>query len=80
MNGIFIYILIAIIAVVLFVHYRYVRKLVSEHNMEMGRLNADYERNHAQILRRESGLNSYDFLTYNLRQSLIVQPGITIDV
>ena len=80
MTGILAGILITIVAVVLFVHQRNTKKLVEVHKAEMARLNTDYDRNRAQVDKRELGLNRYDFLKYNLQQSLIVQPDISTDV
>lgn len=71
---------VSIIVAVLLVYFRNIRKLVADHNTEMMRMNSNYETNRSQINKRVSGLDSYDFLAYNLQQSLIVQPGISINV
>ncbi|MCW5520016.1 hypothetical protein J1N09_09215 [Aureitalea sp. L0-47] len=80
MTDIIVCVFICIVAAVLLLHYRNVRRITTEHNNEMTYMNNEYEKNRSQMVKRESGLNGYDFLKYNLQQSLIVQPGISINV
>jgi uncharacterized protein YxeA len=79
MNGTIICVLLVLIAAVFLIHYRNVRRIRTDHKRKIARLNNSYHREHVQILKRESGLNGYDFLTYNLRESLVVQSAISID-
>ena len=44
----------------------------------MNELNLQLDANTEQIFTRSEGLNSYDFLKYNLREALIVQSQIRL--
>lgn len=54
------------------------KKLRTQHVEEMGLLQLSFEMHKKQRNERQTHLNTYNFLTYNLEEALLVQPKIKL--
>lgn len=52
------------------------KALLHIHNQKISSLEQAISQNHFQINFRNSNLNNYDFLKFNLNEALVVQPEI----
>ena len=54
------------------------RQIYKVHGQRVLNLSEEFAVNKHQIFTRKKGLNSYNFIKYNLSEALIVQPEINI--
>jgi len=54
------------------------QQMSAGYRKRMSELNLQLETNTQQIFTRSEGLNTYDFLKYNLREALIIQSQIRL--
>ncbi|GHC48358.1 hypothetical protein [Ulvibacter litoralis] len=54
------------------------KNLRMQHNDQLGQLQLAFEMHKKQLSTRQTHLNVYNFLTYNLEEALLVQPKIKL--
>ena len=76
------YYLLALVVIILvgivMVFHKKNKHLKKEHRFKTDGLKLDLAMHDTQIQFRQTSLNSYDFLRYNLSEALVVQPRIKI--
>lgn len=63
---------------ILFFHYRIINALKANHIQKKNSIKDQVNYQKTQIQIRKKGLCNYDFLKYNLRESLLVQSDIQL--
>ncbi len=66
------------ISSIFFIHFKINTTLKENHNIKIKFLKKQIHIHKSQIQKREKGLQNYDFLKYNLKESLLVQPEINL--
>lgn len=68
----------AALGLIVVLFYEKNRLIKINHKMEMVSINEAINLHKTQISLRNNGLNNYDFIKYNLKESLVVQSEIKL--